>query len=76
MHKIIIASLLMAGVLSACDVEKPPAPETSADIAPEIAKVPKQIMDKAKDQLNQAEQLNAQNLKTLERIDAPVRTSE
>lgn len=65
MQKTLISSLLLACVLTACDVEKPPSPETTS----EIGKVPKQIMDKAKNQLNQAEQLNVERAQALENID-------
>lgn len=72
MQKITMSSLLMACVLSACNVEKPPVPETTS----EIGKVPKQIMDKAKNQLIQAEQLNAERTQALENIEAPTEAAQ
>ena len=63
MFKLLLVCALCAVALTACEQQK----QASA----EVGAVPKQIMDKATNDLNKAQALEAEQRKTLENVDAP-----
>ena len=63
MVKLLLICALCAATLSACEKQK----QASA----EVGAVPKQIMDKATNDLNNAQALEAEQRKALENVDSP-----
>ena len=63
MFKLLLVCALCAVTLTACEKQK----QASA----EVGAMPKQIMDKATNDLNKAQALVAEQRKTLENVDAP-----
>ena len=63
MFKLLLVCALCAATLSACEKQK----QASA----EVGAVPKTIMDKATNDLNNAQALEAEQRKALENVDAP-----
>lgn len=63
MLKLLLVCSLCAVTLSACEKQK----QASA----EVGAVPKQMMDKATSDLNNAQTLEAEQRKALENVDAP-----
>ena len=63
MLKLLLVCALCAVTLSACEKQK----QASA----EVGAVPKQMMDKATSDLNNAQTLEAEQRKALENVDAP-----
>ena len=63
MLKLLLVCFLCAVTLSACEKQKKASAEVGA--------VPKQMMDKATSDLNNAQTLEAEQRKALENVDAP-----
>ena len=63
MLKLLLVCALCAVILSACEKQK----QASA----EVGAIPKTIMDKANNDLNNAQTLEAEQRKALENVDAP-----
>ena len=63
MFKLLLACALCTVTLTACEKQK----QASA----EVGAVPKTIMDKANNDLNKAQTLEAEQRKALENVDAP-----
>ena len=68
MFKLLLVYALCAVTLSACEKQK----QASA----ELGAVPKTIMDKATNDLNNAQALEAEQRKALENVDAPADASK
>lgn len=68
MLKLLLFCAFCAFTLSACEKQK----QASA----EVVAVPKQIMNKATNDLNNALALEAENRKALENVDAPAETAK
>jgi outer membrane protein assembly factor BamD (BamD/ComL family) len=63
LFKLLLVCAVLAVTLSACEKEK----QASA----EVGAIPKQIIDKATNDINNAEALNAEKLKAVESADLP-----
>lgn len=63
MFKLLLFCVMLAITLTACDKQK----QASA----EVGAMPKQILDKAKTDINNATELAAKQLKAAENMDAP-----
>lgn len=63
MVKLLFICALSVATLAGCEQQKKASAEVGA--------VPKQIIDKATQDINNAQALAAENLKTLENLDAP-----
>jgi hypothetical protein len=63
MFKLCLACALLITTLAACEQQK----QASA----EVGAIPKEILDKAKTEINAAEALAAENQKALENVEAP-----